>query len=423
MQFKWKTFFIKLSVWVASEILLNFLGLDNLADYSEFVFEQDLTYHSKVTTLTGGLLMVTPIEKNPRFRKEESNAKVASLIPFTQKSKRTSGKQKPSTKKLVESRSLRGKFSIYTGEQLHWLQVALRLAGTVLHGIYPWVLACGGYGFLISVLNYYGIVPSSLSENKVIPSVVLCLNVVLSLLLIFRTNTAHDRFWEGRKLWGAMVNVVRNLARGIWIIIEEKDHKDRTDKEAAMRLVVAFAMAMKLHLRRDPMNEELEPLMSPQQYQQVLAVNHGPLEVAFWLGDYLQYQYDREQLNVFQLTALHEMLDEMVDILGGCERILKTPVPLVYTITLSILLSVYFALLPLQIVGGLTWWTGPILAFVSLLFLAINEVGAEIEEPFGHDPNDLPLDFICKTINRNIEDLIQQAPHSRHIVDWPRKAA
>ncbi|NJQ97484.1 MAG: hypothetical protein HC784_07235, partial [Hydrococcus sp. CSU_1_8] len=73
-------------MWVASEILLNFLGLDNLADYSEFVFEQDLTYHSKVTTLTGGLLMVTPIEKNPRFRKEESNAKVASLIPFTQKS-------------------------------------------------------------------------------------------------------------------------------------------------------------------------------------------------------------------------------------------------------------------------------------------------------------------------------------------------
>jgi putative membrane protein len=298
------------------------------------------------------------------------------------------------------------------------------LAGTVLHGIYPWVLACGGYGFLISILNYYGIVPSSLSENKVIPSVVLCLNVVLSLLLIFRTNTAHDRFWEGRKLWGAMVNVVRNLARGIWIIVEEKDHKDRTDKEAAMRLVVAFAVAMKLHLRRDPMNEELEPLMSPQQYQQVLAVNHGPLEVAFWLGDYLQHQYDREQLNVFQLTALHEMLDEMVDILGGCERILKTPVPLVYTITLSILLSVYFALLPLQVVGGLTWWTGPILAFVSLLFLAINEVGAEIEEPFGHDPNDLPLDFICKTINRNIEDLIQQAPHSRRIVDWPtRKAA
>jgi ion channel-forming bestrophin family protein len=423
MQIKWKKLLIKLSVWIVTETLLNFLGLDNLADYSEFVFEQVLTNQSKVTTQTGGLIMITPIDKNPRFRKEKSNAKVASLLPFTKKSQQSYGKQKTSAKKLVELRSLQGKFSIYTGEKLHWLQVSLRLAKTVLHGIFPWILVCGGYGFLISVLNYYGIVPSSLSDNKVIPSVVLCLNIVLSLLLIFRTNTAHERFWEGRKLWGSMVNVVRNLARGIWIIVEEKDHRDRTDKEAAMRLVVAFAVAMKIHLRRDPMNEELEPLMSSQQYQQILAVNHGPLEVAFWLGDYLQHQYDRKQLNVFQLTALHEMLDEMVDILGGCERILKTPVPLVYTITLSILLVVYFAVLPLQIVGGLTWWTGPILAVVSLLFLAINEVGAEIEEPFGHDPNDLPLDFICNTINRNIEDLIQQAPHSRHIVDWHRKAA
>jgi putative membrane protein len=369
--------------------------------------------------------VVTPINRNSSSHNEGANPKIAPLVPLKPRSQSSSEQQEssPKKRKLVSSRSFREKFKIYTGEQLHGLQVILRLAETVIHGILPWVLVCGGYGFLVSLLHHAGVIPASLSENKVLPAVVVCLNVILSLLLVFRTNTAHERFWEGRKLWGAMVNVVRNLARGIWIIIEERESKDRVDKEAAMRLVVAFATAMKLHLRRDPINAELEPLMSSLQYQQILQVNHSPLEIAFWIGDYLQHQYDRKQINVFQLTTLHAMLDEMVDILGGCERILKTPLPLVYTVALKTLLIAYFTLLPLQMVGGLTWWTGPVVTFVSLLLFAINEVGAEIEEPFGHDANDLPLDFICNTIRRNIEDLIEQAPSSRHIVDWPRKAA
>jgi putative membrane protein len=369
--------------------------------------------------------VVTPINRNSGSSNEGTNSKVVPLVPLRPKSQSSSEQQQtiPKKRKVVNSRSFQEKFKLYTGEQLHGRQVIFRLAETVIHGILPWVLVCGGYGFLVSLLNHAGVIPTSISENKVLPGVVVCLNIILSLLLVFRTNTAHDRFWEARRLWGAMVNVVRNLARGIWIIIEERENSDRIDKESAMRLVVAFATAMKLHLRRDPMNDELETLMSSQQYQQIVQVNHGPLEVAFWIGDYLQHQYDRKQINVFQLTSLHAMLDEMVDILGGCERILKTPVPLVYTIALKMLLVAYFAVLPLQMVGGLTWWTGPVMAFVSLLLFAINEVGAEIEEPFGHDPNDLPLDFICNTIRRNIEDLIAQAPSSRHIVDWPRKAA
>ncbi|MGL5807963.1 MAG: bestrophin family protein [Xenococcaceae cyanobacterium] len=367
--------------------------------------------------------MVRSNQKNSN--NDTTNSKVTPLFSLKHNSQPWSEKEQTFSKKqrLVTSRSFRSKFQIYTGEQIHGLQVISRLGETLLHGIVPWILVCGGYGFLVSLVAQTGHLPAFLRENKVLPNVVVCLNVILSLLLVFRTNTAHDRFWEGRRLWGAMVNVVRNLARGIWIIIEEQGIKDRTDKEAAMRLVVAFAVAMKLHLRRDPMNAELKPLMSARQYQQIQAVNHGPLEIAFWIGEYLQHQYERQQINVFQLTSLHAMLDEMVDILGGCERILKTPVPLAYTIVLKALLGVYFMVLPLQLVGGLGWWTGAIAGFVSLLLLAINEVGAEIEEPFGHDPNDLPLDFICKTIQRNIEDLIELAPHSRQVVDWQRKAA
>lgn len=258
--------------------------------------------------------------------------------------------------------------------------------------------------------------------SKVLPQVVVTFNIILSLLLVFRTNTAHERFWEGRKLWGALVNTVRNLARDIWIMIEEREPNDRVEKESTLRLVVAFAVAMKLHLRREPVNSELEPLMSQLHYLKLKSMNHPPLEIAFWIGDYLQHQYNHNCVNIYQLTILQKLVDDLVDILGGCERILKTPMPLAYAIKLKQLLLIYCLLLPFELVGGLGWWTGPILAFISLILLGIEEIGAEIEEPFGHDPNDLPLDLICATMLRNVEDLITFAPGTRAFVDELRIA-
>ncbi len=228
--------------------------------------------------------MVVPINKNPHSQKRAFNQKFIPSNCFREISKNYSYRQSFRRHKSVSLRSFREKFQIYTDEQLHWLQVILRLTGTVISGILPWVLLCGGYGFLISLLNHFDHL-SVFNDNKVIPNVVLILNLLLSLLLVFRTNTAHERFWEGRKLWGAMVNTVRNLARGIWIVVEEHKPKDRADKEAALRLVVAFSVAMKLHLRRDPVNSELETLMSPLQYHKLQDINHPPLEIAFWIGD------------------------------------------------------------------------------------------------------------------------------------------
>ncbi|MCA1993861.1 MAG: hypothetical protein LDL41_17715 [Coleofasciculus sp. S288] len=302
---------------------------------------------------------------------------------------------------------------MYTNETLNWFQIILRLQGSVIPVILPWVLACGVYGFFVS-LAYHMKLPLPIPQmSKVLPNVVVTFNIILSLLLVFRTNTAHERFWEGRKLWGALVNTVRNLARDIWIFIEELEPSDRVEKESTLRLVVAFSVAMKLHLRREVVNEELEALMSPLHYGKLQSVNHSPLEIAFWIGDYLQHQYNRNCVNIYQLTALQKLVDDLVDILGGCERILKTPLPLAYAIKLKQLLLMYCLLLPFELVAGLGWWTGPILAFVSLILLGIEEIGAEIEEPFGHDPNDLPLDVICNTMLHNIEDLIESAPCTR----------
>lgn len=319
------------------------------------------------------------------------------------------------------------KFHGYKGEKLNWPQVVLRLHKSITPAILPWVLICGGYGFLVSLgytiggwQDFYKAINTG---SKVLPNVLLSLNLVLSLLLVLRTNSANERFWEGRKLWGSLVNTVRNLARGTWIVVKEYEPKDRENKEAIMRLIVAFTVAMKLHLRRQPVNEELAPLMSSFQYFKLKDMDHPPLEIAFWIGDYLQNEYEREYVNIFQVSELHNLLNELVNILGGCERILKTPMPLLYTVVLKTLLLIYFMILPFELVSGLNWWTGPAIAFISFIMLTIDELGAEIEEPFGEDPNDLPLDMICATILRNIHYLIQDAPCTRHFSDFPKNSA
>lgn len=308
--------------------------------------------------------------------------------------------------------SLIQKYHLYKGEKLNWLQVTLRLERSIISIILPWVLFSTGYGILISFLNYLGLPIAFSDSNNILTNAVLSFNIGFTLLLVFRTNTAHDRFWEGRQLWGALVNTSRNLTRGIWIIIKDKTPQDRLEKEAILRLVTAFAFAMKLHLRSVPLDTQLASLMSEKQYLQLQDTNHPPLQIAYWIGDYLQNQHDRNRLNVYQLTTLHNCVDDLVDILGGCERILKTPLPLIYTIKLRQLLLIFCLILPLEIVDFLNWWTGLVMAFVSFTLLSIEQIGSEIEEPFGFDPNDLPLNAICNTISNNIEELIRLASNN-----------
>ena len=319
--------------------------------------------------------------------------------------KRSSGKRVASR----ANHSFRKKYQLYTGENLSWFQVILQLEKSVVPTIFPWVLFCGTYGFLISLLHYFGVPLAFPETSEVVTQAVLSFNIGLTLLLVFRTNTAHDRFWEGRKLWGSLVNTVRNLDRDIWIVVKEKERKDKVEKEAILRLVVAFAVAMKLHLRRDNLDEQLASLMSSRQYSILKDINHPPLQIAFWIGDYLQRQYERNCIHIYQLTPLHKLVDNLVDILGGCERILKTPLPLVYTVKLRQLVLIYCLVLPFEIVRNLNFWTGIIMALVSFTLLSIEQIGSEIEEPFGHDPNDLPLDVICNTMLRNVEELISLA--------------
>ena len=294
-----------------------------------------------------------------------------------------------------------------TSKTMHWFKTAFQIKGSVLVAIYPQVIFCGIFGVFISVLYYFKLPVSQPILASVIPS------IVLGLLLVFRTNTAYERFWEGRKCWGSMVNNVRNLARQIWVSVDEISPEDKKDKISALYLLIAFAVTTKLHLRGETVNSELEGLISSSRLIKLQTMNHPPLEVAFWIGDYLQQQYNHNCLNSYQLTAIQELLNNLVDNLGACERILKTPMPLAYAIHLKQLLLLYCILLPFQLVESLGWFTGVITSLISFTLFGIEAIGLEIENPFGYDANDLPLDKICHTMKRNIDDLISLTPNTR----------
>ncbi len=293
-----------------------------------------------------------------------------------------------------------------------WFKVTFRLSGSVIPAILPRVIFCTLFGFFVSILYHLGFaVQATVIDNFIMP------DLVLGLLLVFRTNTAYDRFWEGRKMWGTLVNTVRNFSRQVWVTIAEKDPNDSQEKIAILRLLVAFAFAMKLHLRGEKINHEIEALVSPEQYAILQSMNHPPLEIALWIGDYLQRQHHRNCLNTYQLTAMFKLLDTMVDVLGACERIIKTPMPLAYNIHLKQILSIYCLILPLKLADELLWYNGIAAGMISFTLLGIEEIGREIENPFGYDLNDLQLDSICATMKRNIEDIISIKPSVHNQVD------
>ena len=290
-----------------------------------------------------------------------------------------------------------------------WFHMVFTVKGSVIPAVGPKVLLCSGFGVLISVLASWKWVVGWPILGSAIPS------VVLGLLLVFRTNTAYERFWEGRKAWGALVNTIRNLTRRIWVLIEEQSPSDHLHKADALKLTVGFAIATKLHLRKEPVTQELLDCVGEHQGI-VQEANNPPLCIAFLLEDYLQQQYRRGRIDFYQISTMNSQLDAMIDVLGVCERILKTPIPMAYAIHLKQLLLFYCLLLPFEIVGEIGFWTGPIVALVSFTLFGIEEIGLEIENPFGRDPNDLPLDEICQTMGINVEYMMTLKPTAfRHL--------
>jgi putative membrane protein len=289
-------------------------------------------------------------------------------------------------------------------ETMSWFQMAVQLKGSVAVKVLPRAFICSLFGLLISLFYYLKLPLPWHNLGTITTNIVFSL--ILGLLLVFRTNTAYDRFWEGRKAWGTLVINIRSLARQLCTVVTPQEETEKIEKSQQLKLLVAFGIATKLHLRREAVTKELEPWLSPEVFVQLKEVKNPPLEIIRLLGCYLQKQVERGNLNSYQLIAMNQLLDKLIEGLTSCERILNTPIPLAYAIYLKRLLLIYCLFLPFQLVANSEWLTAFLVLLISFALFGIEEIGNEIQEPFGYDPNDLPLDQICRTIQSNIEDLI-----------------
>ncbi len=286
-------------------------------------------------------------------------------------------------------------------ERNNWFQLAFNFKSSVILNIKTQVFLSMAMAFIITLLYKHGY--SGFSQPilaGLIPG------IILGLLLVFRTNTAYERFWEGWQIAGMTIFTGRNLSRQMWMTIPDRTLADSQEKAACLRLVAAFFMAMKQHLRRARVDEQLKSVLSPEQGLELQYVTNMPLKVTQWIGGYLTKQYSQKQIDSIQFAALNRLLDQLVECLSRCERILAAPMPKAYSIHLRHLLMLYCLALPFQMVKDLQWWTIPVVGGVAFALFGIEAIGLEIENPFGYDANDIPLDRLCQKLDSDIEDLI-----------------
>ncbi|HEY9865362.1 MAG TPA: bestrophin family ion channel [Candidatus Obscuribacterales bacterium] len=298
-----------------------------------------------------------------------------------------------------------------------WLDLAIDLRNSVIRAIWRRVMGTMIFALLITLAYHQGYAVNQPILSTLIPG------IVLGLLLVFRTNTAYDRFWEGCKLWYDLINAGRILCRNIWTIVPTNNAEDLEKKIAHIRLVGILIIAIKLHLRDESIDDSVAVLMTQEDYLTLKKANNVPLRIINWFAEYFrQLYYDNKVIPYRFFIELNRSLDQIIMLLSGCERILNTPLPRPYSIHLKHLLLLYCFALPFQFVKELDWFTIPVVGIISFALLGIEDIGVEIENPFGYDRNDLPLDQFCQKLQAEIEaewvDLDIYTPKNREIMEF-----
>lgn len=228
------------------------------------------------------------------------------------------------------------------------------------------------------------------------------LGFVLSMLLVFRTNSAYDRWWEGRKMWGSFVNNSRNLALKISVYIPKEFSKERHEIKTH---IINYVYAAKNHLRGKYVQNEFEVTES-LNLSDFGDAEHKPNMVAKALYTQINRLYQNKVITGEQLIVLNEELRSFTDNVGACERIKNTPIPYSYNIFLKKMIFLYVITLPIFFGLEFKYTTVAIAMIVLYVFASIELIAEEIEDPFGEDDNDLPTDDICNRIKNNLNEII-----------------
>ncbi|PXY39009.1 hypothetical protein DMB65_19770 [Flavobacterium cheongpyeongense] len=252
---------------------------------------------------------------------------------------------------------------------------------------------CSGIAYL--EIEYWALPEDSHVKNISIMHGML--GFVISLLLAYRTNTAYDRWWEGRRMWGNLVNSSRNLAIKLSAVLT--DEKDRT---FFRKIIPGYASILNKHLK----DEETGKQLFDDVDLEIDHHKHRPNQIAKIMYQKIQDLYSAKKISGDQLIILNNELTSFTDICGACERIKNTPIPYSYSAFIKKFIFIYVLTLPFAYVFTLGYYVIPVVVFIFYVLASLELIAEEIEDPFGMDANDLPTQKISENIKKHVEELI-----------------
>ncbi|PDY94317.1 hypothetical protein CON09_05850 [Bacillus anthracis] len=279
------------------------------------------------------------------------------------------------------------------------------LKGTVIRDIFPQILLYICVSTVVTVIHYYY---ATIKMNQTPWGIV---GGSLGLLLVFRTNTAYDRYWEGRKLFGTIGACSRNLAVSFLCYWDSEGEKTDQEQLKFLHLLIAFPKIAKGHLRDEKDLSEIKELLnfcSEKEKEMLEQSMHLPISIVLMLKAILSKGLKMGQIHPNAIINMETDLNNMLTAVGGCDRIKTTPIPFAYFAHIKILLLIFCGTLPIGLVDSLGWVTVLATMFISFAFIGIEAIGVEIEDPFGQDPNDLPLEGICIGVETHLVNLYNQ---------------
>jgi len=259
----------------------------------------------------------------------------------------------------------------------------------------PLMASVSIYAALVAYLelNYFRVTKTDFISNVGLMHTVL--GFVISLLLVFRTNTAYDRWWEGRKLWGTLTNSSRNLALKINAVVHEEEYR-----KFFRSVIPQYAFALKGHLR------ENEDFSQADSVLDLKSDKHLPNQIAASMYHRLSQLNNHKKLSTVEMLILSEEIKTFTEICGGCERIKNTPIPFTYSVFIKKFIFFYVMTLPFGWVISIGYYIVPVVALILYAFASLELIAEEIENPFGTDANDLPIDQICHNIRKHVTEII-----------------
>lgn len=265
--------------------------------------------------------------------------------------------------------------------------------------LFPMFIALSVYCAVIAFIELDILHLTPNSDLKQITLIHSLLGFVISMLLVFRTNTAYDRWWEGRRLWGALVNNSRNLAIKLSAALPASNTASR---EFFRTMIPNYAFSLKNHLRSTYIAEELVLLPG----MQIDPDKHVPNQIAKMIMAHVNELYREGQLTGDQLINLNAELLSFTDVCGACERIRNTPIPFSYSVFIKKFIFFFVMTLPLGYVFTLHYLIIPVVVFIFYVLASLELIAEEIEDPFGYDANDLPTDSISANIRKHVAEIL-----------------